>query len=331
MISSVSGGSLGAVAYTLAYLRHAATTTGPVDAATRGRVQADIERFLGQDLLAPLIAGLLFADLPAATFLSPLLPADRARFFEASLAYSWRNLFAGERRTPDLSSSYHTLAQYSDAIPVLYLNTTRIESGTREFVTTDPNYASPGAPDPNVARLLGDRTMSLATALHLGARFPLVSPPGEINVAADSGYECGAAARCWVSYVDGGYYENHGIETLVEYMDAHPRAPENGWKVLVVGNGRGASLRDETFAQASGTPAPLPEIWQPLYGLYQTRGGRALANISDPRLHDALEVLIPRRVSRDIALGWSMKTGAQRRMQRAAAEVAGPIIAFVER
>src|SRR5262249_27402625 len=63
----------------------------------------------------------------------------------------------------------------------------------------------------NISRLLGDRDLRAATAARLSASFPYVSPAARSHL--------GDPDSALAHVVDGGYYDNYGVTSLVEWLD----------------------------------------------------------------------------------------------------------------
>ncbi len=100
-------------------------------------------------------------------------------------------------------------------IPAVVLNSTVVENGFRLLMST----SALGCPDPGSARMdasevnrIGDKQMdiSVVTAARLSASFTWVTPGA--RAAAGPG-----SRRPHL--VDGGYYDNYGMATLVEWLD----------------------------------------------------------------------------------------------------------------
>ena len=137
---------------------------------------------------------------------------------------------------------------------------------------------------------------------------------------------------CQVEYVDGGYYENHGLETLLEFIKNTPEdaVPLQGWKIIILGNGRSTELT-ELYHEVSTQSYPIAEIYLPLLGLYQTRSGRALANIRAEEFDNALEVIVEASLWDGVSLGWTTTETGREKMGRASVQAARQIQSFIQR
>ncbi len=217
-ISGVSGGSLGGAVY--ASLLADRILDDQYDCATaphaaRTPFHPAVRQILGEDFLAPTLAGLFFPDLVQR--LSPFYGAwafpDRATYLELAWEDAWKRT-AGSHR---LNESFRRLwegprARYT--VPSLFLNATWVDSGDRVIasnIALDPvRFARADdlvafTPDP----------ISTSTAIHASARFTYVSPPGTVSWK-------GSPRRV----VDGGYFENSGTLTAGEIARALAEARE---------------------------------------------------------------------------------------------------------
>ena len=108
----------------------------------------------------------------------------------------------------------------NSTVPVLFLNTTHVETGKR-YITAPLKAGMHDSQD--LLSLLGS-DMPLSTAAHNSARFTYVSPPGRIQ-RGDT-LEFGHV-------VDGGYFENSGLATLREILDV-VQSRDSGAKPIVL-------------------------------------------------------------------------------------------------
>ncbi len=208
-ISAVSGGALGAAAYVAAKADESEGNVSDSSVAMRA--------FLGDDYLSPIVGALAFPDFIARFAPIPLPRFDRATAFELALERSWRSAFHTDRFSQDINALY--AGPGGGDLPSLLLNATNVETGKR-FVVSNLAF---GPADRGDAYYAYDTTaayhiasMPLSTAVHLGARFPYLSPHG---VLAESGVPNSAGAP-WGRLVDGGYYDNSGTATLSDLLDA---------------------------------------------------------------------------------------------------------------
>jgi len=223
-ISSVSGGSVGAAGFVI---ESALDQTNPDPA------QGLAARMNDGDSLSPALAGLLFPDLAQRFIPFPMFP-DRAEGLERSWEARWR-LIAPEHTDPNLVAEGYLELWKGRAInakpdvgsgehwtPLLLINGTREEDGRR--VITAPIQIDPNIFFDSVDFFaLSGRDVRVSTAIHNGARFPIISPAGVI---------VDPSGRHYGHILDGGYFNNAGTETLrdltqavVLYSQAHPQHP----------------------------------------------------------------------------------------------------------
>jgi MFS family permease len=216
-ISSVSGGSLGAGVFAALANRYARNSEYgacvPARAPTFSWTARD---FFDKDLLAPLVGATLFPD-----FLQRLLPVpfkqlDRGRALEEAFSVAWDQ--SNRKDTEgDFKRPLSTLWNPKGAAPALFLNTTSVNAGSRVSIGTLRFQQTPTALHVNSTLCLDTQKsvdMPLATAVSLSARFPWLTPAGWLDLK-DSGCR-DKSERDRVYLVDGGYFENSGLETAID-------------------------------------------------------------------------------------------------------------------
>ena len=232
-VSGVSGGSLGVATYValLAEQPSIATSatrppTFPTQqdcwemrfARTAFPLPMQSECFLERDYLATTLGYMLFPDLLQRVFLVREPTWDRSLGLEQTWQIDWRMLFS--QPSPVQGATRDSFAQPLDALytrngkvrtdlPLLFLNTTRAEAG-RAVVQSPVSIPSTEIDDLFDVRLHA-RGLPLSDAVHNSARFPLISPGGEVETSDH---------KPWDALVDGGYFENSGAATLAEFIKA---------------------------------------------------------------------------------------------------------------
>lgn len=370
LMIGVSGGSLGS-ALVAASAQAAPPATGqgcePPGAAPEGARGAatDAARVLEADLLSPLVRGTLVADL-----LARLIPwdwpyifgdgalrrgwnwavrepftdiTDRSRYLERAVDRAWHGRTG--RALEQLSFEGVWEGTRGD-VPALMLLTTDVATGRRVAVShvTMPGRAD--APASGCAELPGNdqpvteiarmRTlaedvpgidMPLSTAALLSARFTLLSPAGTLP--------CPGPRR---RLVDGGYFENSGLTTMLDVIDslrdiARERRVE--LVMLRIENSRATTNPSNVAGAAPELPAgSLVELASPVRALMATRSARgeqaraaaqrvvqlsrqacAAATAAMPcvEIREVAFALSPGCVP--IPLGWSLSDEARRDMQ----------------
>jgi Patatin-like phospholipase len=310
-VSGVSGGSLGAATYVVLLAERVADVraTKPLQFPTQDNCWAmryerqafplpmQSECFLERDVLSTTGGYLLFPDLLQRLLSWRVYGWDRSRGLEDSWQIDWRTLF---ERSPEpggpvpnpfaetLETLYLRDGKVRDDIPLLFLNSTRAELG-RSVLQSPVSIESAELDDLFDARLLA-RGLPLSDAVHNSARFPIVSPGGDVETSEH---------KYWDALVDGGYFENSGAATLAElirdlencanrhfgppckltqeaWAEALPRIhvlfilndPDRDRSVLSPGTGPA----DPLFADHK--PLSEEELLTPLAGLYDSRGAR---------------------------------------------------------
>ncbi|MFG1281939.1 hypothetical protein [Xanthobacter autotrophicus] len=297
-ISGVSGGSYGAAVVAAALAARtgsAAPCPGKAPDGWFGGTLAGwrdcLESMTAGDYLTATFFGLAFHD-QVQLFLS-----DRA----ALLEQSWEDNFArhvlaaGAKATPDSADrlAKHFLGAPPDPdrwVPFLVLNGTSVETGQR-IVTTDlaPTYAATSRCPSGGANaecplfthaidfhgmVRSDLDVRLSTAATNSARFPVISPPGSI-------YQMDRDVVDRI--VDGGYFENFGVESALELAEAMVEIePRLAPFILVIANDPGSVLTEERTARtSSGVVVPdapdqaaFTEVTGPVGAIGAVRSGR---------------------------------------------------------
>ena len=235
--SGVSGGSVGlAIRYAPAGDGMTATNVFPSQALA------------GEDALAANTDGEFFRDLPAS-----LIGLDRGWDDRAGLLER-----AWQHADPALAEPFYASMQPGvvgasgqDWRPVLVFNGTEVATGCRVLVSTmrlsasdisrsasgcTSNHVVTGGADDivpasmNLQDFAAARTttcpagraveLTIATAAHLSARFPYVSPTGGLHGCRAAAGTTGGDRSVNITDSDGGANENSGIDTLLDIYGA---------------------------------------------------------------------------------------------------------------
>ena len=192
-LSGVSGGSVGTSLFAAAVAPATATNVSAVRDTNTFTTHA--RRIAGSDLLSAPLTAMLLAE-PIHRLTRTLNDADRALALEKSFASVWRQ----EMHNDHFGEPFAKLATSQ---MLLLPNSTSASSGERLVITPLDDQ---GAFAP--AQVLDGRSLSLATATFLSARFPGVSPVG---VTKD---QHGKRLRI----VDGGFADNSGAVTANDVL-----------------------------------------------------------------------------------------------------------------
>jgi hypothetical protein len=341
-VSGASGGSVGAAVW-VALLSERV----PDDPAACGErrptpdLVAPAQRVLGQDLLAPVIGALLTRDLVGHYW--PLPWGDRADAFERGLDAAWQRRHEPERAAPagglSFADDFRALwgrQRLRVELPSLFVNASRASNGgpaTLSNLDWEARAlfarASPTEPDPEKLRSHPLRRrlahpIPISTALHLGARFPIVSPPATLHcpTAATDGADCAQrAGRVWDTISDGGYFDNSGAFTALELRGLLAQfCPDCRFFHL--------AITSDTQHPAA-LPADAPRPREPRLGLrlFETllRGPTAWRRFAEDRfLRGPASHRIPLRDidgRRSPPLGWLLHANSHENMKQQLAEV----------
>ena len=315
LISSVSGGSIGAGIYVSLVAANGGSKSGAQASASIDFVEAT-RKMLDDDLLSPLLAVAAGPDALQRLLPIPIRAFDRARALEDTLALRWVGLQKNWRAQSKRNVDWSTQGSFWDVwlertsgaetlrtdIPALLVHTTNVETGSR--ATLGPYSLPSGGPgaSPTVYHLWAsakDLAIPLPTALVLSARFPFVTPPGKLsdirlgpletspnssgNTSSHEDHE--PEGKSW-RFADGGYFENSGRDTVYDVLrllgavsekDATPLLDHD--RVFVL------SLETQGAAPAHNNEG-LADTLTPIRTILRTRGDRAA--VAGARLEAAL-------------------------------------------
>jgi hypothetical protein len=187
------------------------------------------------DFLSPIFVALAYRDsfpfnIP---FTSRPAWADRAVLLEQAMERRYRRFTAEdhiprscadrpEPATPGYQGLCRPFGHHPDAamagawVPLFFINGTSVFTG-RRIVVSDVTTTSPsasGAPFMPMAYDLNDLRrdyIRLSTAATMSARFPIISPQGVLR---------GTDGKVLDQIVDGGYFENDGLATVMDVARA---------------------------------------------------------------------------------------------------------------
>jgi len=271
-ISGISGGSLGAGLFTalLSDPKNASkVASGSVKEPCRkhvsgpGHLETAADEILSGDLLSPLVAATLMQDLPHLFFPAKIWSNDRARTLENAIETAWNNyrfsggVLNGEGLSENVLDKTVVDAWSPDApIPALVLNTTHVETGKRVAVSPFKLTAVPTTRD----YLPKGKGLSLLTGAVLSARFTYITPAGSLTGGAN-----GQAPKARL--VDGGYYENSGIDTAMDLIEAiQPIAKKNNVEIRLIALQKKSDPSEADYY--------LGEMLSPIRALLATRTDR---------------------------------------------------------
>jgi hypothetical protein len=200
MVSSVSGGSMGAACFVNSLLDTTGAAADPVEAASASSL----------DEVAWALAWPDFLRTTAPFFFGWMIDRGRA------LEMAWtRNSATDPKRMQQLTGllgSWNQQALAGNA-PSVVMNSTIVESGCRLLLGTSElakGMGSDGRESARTLHRLGNVQYDVAavTAARLSATFPWVTPTARTDKDPKKPH-----------MVDGGYYDDYGMATLVEWVD----------------------------------------------------------------------------------------------------------------
>jgi hypothetical protein len=320
-VIGVSGGSVGAAMFSASHISSGAArvcgTSSPKVLHPEQLVARDAARAaLGSDFLSPAISSLFGLD-----FLARFLPGyvvdlsgwDRGAALEDAIDMAWQNYGQPSLRNVCFGAAW---SGPQGDLPALILLSTDVRSGQRvaashlKFLSSKIANAGECSAEPpaSEARLrtlaaeLPDKDVPLLTAAVMSARFPIISPSARLP--------CSGSAR---RVVDGGYFENSGVTTVLELLDAI--APETGSSsgvqvmVLRIANGD-ASTGSVWTRRGGGFAGLMPEPVRALLNTQDSRAAVAVANL-ESRLGDQQITFALSSSPVAIPLGWQLGKAAQ--------------------
>lgn len=256
-----------------------------------GWLETQVKHYLAEDFLSPLAGTALFPDvLQRFIPYPPIGIFDRARAFEASLEQTFPKMLVENN---PLQAPFLSTWQPDGSTPMLVLNSTLVEGGRQVVIAPvafgvtselrsvyEPSVNSGQNPCPTaspngscfIPLIDENQDLPFSTALGLSARYPIVMPAGTlINDDVRS------------RLVDGGYFENSGIETALSIIrdiegTICPRDAGDAGTCTITDPESGAQRRlqfkliilteDYDLHYAS---EGLNEILSPIRALYRTR------------------------------------------------------------
>jgi predicted acylesterase/phospholipase RssA len=328
-ISGVSGGSVGGGVF------WAIRASGVCDRPNAGDDchQRGVRAILEHDYLSPALTGLFFRDaIDSVIPISALFaqPIDRGRALENALADRLADWIRAETGRPPANNPMHLAMSRSwspDAgLPLLLMNATDVASGGLTVLSPvrDVTLNVPGR-----LRLPGAGDLRVASAVVTSARFPLVSPPLRVRVAEPVPGRPGEVRTVTRQLVDGGYFDNSGLETLTDLLPlmtlrrarAEPgsRAPI---EVIVF------TVAEAPFTEPPAMKGTLAAPMAAFTGAWRSRRDLTVRRIEAAfQAADAGVCFVPARMSEDrvnFTVSWFLSTGTfaaiREEMARKAAE-----------
>jgi hypothetical protein len=273
LISSVSGGSIGAMYFAAAYDKGAVSQT--LDQSIVDNAEASS--------LDQIAWGLSYPDLVFGLF--PWLKEGDAIFLDRGrmLETTWRNRLPAPQRDVTLSDWRQDAA--AGLRPAVVFNSTLVESGDRYLLSTTnfshSGYAQVGRWE--FSQLYPESDLRVRTAVRLSATFPYVTPASRmLRIDSDKSKD-GRFYQPEPHAVDGGYYDNYGLVSLIDWLDSGLRTiPERPNIMIVEIRASPVGKVSRPHSSSFGT---LFQLINPLETLANVRGtGQLSHNILDRSL-----------------------------------------------
>ncbi len=198
--SGISGGSLG-----LQYFQSL-----PNSLSLKKEYSKSSSTFFETDFLSPVTGKLVFGELLNCFFPFHIASFDRAIALENAWELSWSS--ANKNQENIFAASFNQ--QIGENKPAIFINAVESETGLPVVWTNtqlDSTIALYGARD---LRNKFHLSIAYSTAINLGTRFPFISPAAMLEFNLPNHH------KNRFHYIDGGYYENKGEQTLLEIIQA---------------------------------------------------------------------------------------------------------------
>jgi len=210
-MSTVSGGTIGATMMLTMYHEQLQKKQ-----QTNIRYTDTMDHIMAKDFLAPVMAKYLFAELFEHLLPFPLFKDSYLCDRQVAIEEAFEN--SARKYTIGYDSSFLSLYQNDTgyAMPSLFLNTTRVETGQRAIfsqIYIDTTIFSSALSSGNVLNW----NVRISTAAGLTARFPYVAPAARIMTKS---LKDTLKDSIWGHTVDGGYFEYTGIATGMDIYKA---------------------------------------------------------------------------------------------------------------
>ncbi len=255
--STVSGGSLGAGFFQ--------SIQGLKDSLPEHKLSPVSKDFFEMDFLSATTGKLVFAEIVQCMIPWHLPVLDRA----IALEQSWEKGWDAATHFSILTNQFKKEIPSSNKSPAVLFQTVEAETGLPcVWSNLDLDAAIPLSKDRDLARRY-PVSIALSTAINLSARFPLLSPAAMFSSQIGDN-------KIRRHYVDGGYFDNSGQESLLALLSSlpfeeHPRLQP---KILCFNfSGKDTSL-NKGIRLAN-------EFLEPFYAAYQTRNARTAIAINN--------------------------------------------------
>jgi hypothetical protein len=247
--SSVSGGTVGASFFNAQLIRNNYTRQDS------GSWHTPAIKFFEYDFMSAVTAKLVFGEILNYFWPRDLGISDRAIAIEQAYEAGWQNAYPND--PSNLMKGNFDVANKA-GLPALFINTTEVETGLQNVWSNVNLKGIPLYWKRDLYQIQGT-PIRYSSAINLSDRFPLISPAGEFtrpHTGKDSTRH----------FVDGGYYENKGSETLLQVLQVLHLAGRKIKPYVLQFNFSGDT--------AIHSVSKFNEISEITGAIYNTRGGR---------------------------------------------------------
>lgn len=272
------------------------------------------KEFFSQDFLAPVTGKMVFGEIINYFIPWHIDNLDRAIALEKSWEYGWQCATAGNK---NLSASFDQTI--GTGKPAVFINTTEVETGRQcMWSSVNINPLPYGKERDLYARMNPD--IAYSTAVNLSSRFPLISPGGMFEEKLKTKDRDSLIRR---HYIDGGYYENKGAETLFQVLQALSFKGKRIKPYIIQFNFGG---EDSTLAKSVKAFNEITEI---IAGIYDTRSGRGdiaqyyLRNYADSLKGEFSNIYLDLN-TKQLPLNWVLSNTAISRLDTIIANAINP-------
>lgn len=254
--STVSGGSLGAGFFQ--------SIQGLKDSLPEHMLSPMSRRFFEKDFLSATTGKLVFAEIVQCIIPWHLPVLDRA----IALEQSWEKGWEAASLHSNLSNQFEQTIPNATIAPAVLFQTVEAETGL-PCVWSNLNLETvfPQSKERDLAKRY-PVSIALSTAINLSARFPLLSPAAMFSSQIGEN-------KIRRHYVDGGYFDNSGQESLLALLQSLPfeQHPRLQPKILCFN----FSGMDTSIYKGIRLANEFSEL---LHAVYQTRNARTTLAIN---------------------------------------------------
>jgi hypothetical protein len=292
--SGVSGGALGVNFFNALRINKLATAdTISYSSATQS--------FFKKDFLAAVTGKLVFGEIINYFIPWHIKRLDRAIALEKAWEYGVEKI---NKDKNILASSFNQTID--STLPAVFINTTEVETGLQCIWSNVNINGLPLSGRTNLYSRI-NQNLAYSTAINLSTRFPLISPGAAFFYGDKKNVQR-------YHFVDGGYYENAGSETLLEVME-NLQLNNRPVKPYVIQFNFGT---EDSIISAKSIKS-FSEIMEVVAGIYNTRSGRS--NIARYNMQQFLKAIHGEYINlnlklstKQIPLNWILSKTAVNRL-----------------